>query len=268
MNEQRYQIFFKIRNSTARAFFVCVLYSLFCVLFFSACATVKDSEKAKQAEVHNKMGDNYFNSGKLNEAYTEFQKAILLDPKNKEALNRLGHISALFRKYNEAISFYQHALEVDPNYSEAMNNLGVVYLEVENWDKAVKYFKAALNNPLYTSPEKAYLNMGYAYYKKGEYPKAEDSIKEALLRTPVFPMANYTLGLVYVKKKDDIAAIEEFKKAVGIMPDYMDAHWELANAYLRTGEKNEALKHFRIIARKDSDIKRSREALEVIELFK
>jgi len=267
MNEQRYQIFFKT-NSPPRAFFVCVLYSLFCVLFFSACATVNDTEKTKQVETYSKMGDSYLSSGKPTEAYTEFQKAILLDPNNKEALNRLGYISALFRKYNEAISFYQRAIKADPNFSEAIFNLGVVYLEVENWDEAVKCFRAALNNPLYASPEKAYLSMGYAYYKKGEYPKAEDSIKEALLRNPVFPMANYTLGLVYVKNKDNMAAIEEFKKAVGIMPDYMDAHWELANAYLRTGEKGEALKHFRIIAGKDSDIKRSREALEVIELLK
>ncbi|MBI5099088.1 MAG: tetratricopeptide repeat protein [Nitrospirae bacterium] len=270
MNEQRYQIFIRIKNSKLRyrAFFVCVLYVVFCILFFSACATVKDTEKTKQAEAYNKMGDSYLSSGKPTEAYTEFQKAILLDPKNIEALNRLGYISALFRKYNEAISFYKRAITADPNFSEAMNNLGVVYLEVENWDEAVKYFRAALNNPLYRSPEKAYLSMGYAYYKKGEYPKAEDSIKEALLRSPVFPMANYTLGLVYVKNKDDRAAIEEYKKAIGIMSDYMDAHWELANAYLRTGEKDKALKHFRIIAEKDSDIKRSREALEIIESLK
>jgi tetratricopeptide (TPR) repeat protein len=218
--------------------------------------------------MHIKIGDSYFNNGRLNEAYAEFQKAVLLDPKNKVAFNHLGYISAVFKKYNEAISFYQRAIISDPNYSEAMNNLGVVYLELENWDEAVKYFKAALYNPTYSSPEKAYLSMGYAYYKKGAYPEAEDAIREALLRNPVSPLAHYTLGLVYVRNEDDKAAIEAFKRSIGIIPDYMDVHWELANAYLRTGEKNKALKHFRIIAEKDRDIKRSREALEYIESLK
>jgi Tfp pilus assembly protein PilF len=238
------------------------------VLFLSACATAPSTENINQSEAHNKMGYSYFSNGLLNEAYAEFQKAIMLNPKNKEALNQLGYISAVFKNYDEAVSYYKRAISVDPAYSEAMNNLGVIYLEMQNWDEAVKYFKDALKNPLYRSPEKAYSNMGYAYYRKGEYLMAEKCLKDALIRNPLFPIANYTLGLVYVKRSNDNEAIEEFKKAIGIMPNYMDAHWELAHAYLRTGEKDMALEHFRIIARKDSDIHRSREALEYLDLLK
>jgi Tfp pilus assembly protein PilF len=227
-----------------------------------------DTENIKQAETHNKMGASYISEGKINEAYTEFQKAILLDPKNKESLNQLGYLSALFKKYDDAISYYRRAIASDPGYSDAMNNLGVAYLELENWDEAIKCFKSALNNPLYHSPEKALLSMGYAYYKKGEYSKAENYLKEALLRNPVFPIAYYTLGLVYVKYGDDKTAIDEFQKAIDIMPNYMDAHWEVANAYRRLDLNEEALKHFKIIAEKDTDIKRSREALQYMELLK
>lgn len=236
-------------------------------LFFSACATM-DTEKMEQAETHNKMGAAYISEGKISEAYTEFQKAILLDPKNKESLNQLGYLSALFKKYDDAISYYRRAIASDPGYSDAMNNLGVLYLELENWDEAIKCFKSALNNPLYHSPEKALLSMGYAYYKKGEYSKAENHLKEALLRNPVFPIAYYTLGLVYVKYGNDKTAIDEFRKAIDIMPNYMDAHWEVANAYRRLDLNEKALKHFKIIAEKDTDIKRSREALEYMDFLK
>ena len=242
--------------------------ALFLSLFLFSCVTAPPEKDTKEAEAHNKLGYSYFNAGKISEANLEFQKAIQLDPHNKEALNQLGYISALYKKYDDAIVYYKRAISVDPNYSDAMNNLGVVYLDLENWDEAIKYFKEALKNPLYRNPEKAYTSMGYAYYRKGEYPLAVSVLKDALMRNPLFSLANFTLGLVYVKLGNDAAAIEEFKKVIGIMSEDMNAHWELAHAYLRTGDRDKSLKHFRIVAEKDHDINRSREALEYIELLK
>jgi type IV pilus assembly protein PilF len=244
------------------------LSSLLCALCVTSCATAPSPEKINEAEAHNKMGNSYFSSGQLNEAYAEFQKAIMINPRNKEALNQLGYISALFKNHDEAVSYYKRAIAVDPEYSDAMNNLGVLYLDVGNWDEAIKWFRNALKNPLYRSPEKAYTSMGYAYYRKGEYPTAEKALRDALARNPLYPVADYTLGLIYVKQGNDDTAIGEFKKAIGIMPDYMEAHWALAHAYLRTGKNDEALVHFKIIAKKDSDVKRSREALEYLELLR
>lgn len=245
-----------------------VLLFLTLPLLLLSCAADVKPEATAQSEAHNRMGYSYFNSGQLNEAYAEFQKAIILDPGNKEALNQLGYISSLYKKYDDAIAYYQRSIAADPNYSEAMNNLGVVYGELERWDEAIRYFNAALKNVLYRSPEKAYSNMGYAYYRKGEYALAEKALNDALLRNPVYPVARQTLGQVYAKQGNDHAAIEEFHRVLGIMPDNMDAHWELAQAYLRIGERDKALGHFRTVAEKDSDLKRSREALEYIELLK
>ena len=97
--------------------------------------------------------------------------------------------------------------------------------------------------------------MGYAYYRKGEYLKAENYLKEAIIRNPVLSIAYYTLGLVYVKYGDDKTAIGQFQKAINIMPDYMDAHWEIANAYRRLDLDEEAFKHFKIIAEKTRILK-------------
>jgi Tfp pilus assembly protein PilF len=181
-------------------------------------------------------------------------------------LNDLGYISARLKQYNEAISYYKRAISIDPNYSEAMNNLGVTYLEVENWDEAIKYFEMALRNPLYATPEKAYTNLGYALYKKGDYPDAVDTLEEVSQRYPNYPQHFYVLGLVYMKLGEYGAAIDEFKKALNIAPEYIDVHWELANAYLKAGDKKEAVKHFKIVAESGND-ERSKEALKYLELF-
>ncbi len=110
--------------------------------------------------------------------------------------------------------------------------------------------------------------MGYAYYRKGNYQKAQNALKEALMRNPVFPRAHYILGLVYLKVSKDKAAIVELKKAIGIVPDYIDAHWELAKTYLRLDMKGKALKHFEVVAEKDDNSERRRKALEFMEIIK
>jgi type IV pilus biogenesis/stability protein PilW len=233
-----------------------------------SCASTPKPEDIKQAEAHNKIGYAYINKGQLNEASIEFQKALALNPENKETLYNLGYINHHFRKYPEAISYYERTLAIDPDYAEVINNLGVVYTEMGNWDEAIKYFNEALANPKYRTPAPAYSNLGYAYYKKGDFMNAESATRDALARNPIFPRALYILGMVYIETNREMEAIEEFKKAIGIQPDYMDAHWELAKTYLRRGRKAKALKHFKVVSEKDENRERSREARKYIEQLK
>ncbi|MBI5050472.1 MAG: tetratricopeptide repeat protein, partial [Nitrospirae bacterium] len=233
---------FTIHYSLFTAYVLLTAYSL----LLTGCATTPDADDIKNAEVHYKIGTSYMTEQRLNDASIEFRKAIKLNPQDKHSLNYLGFISTEFEKYDEAVSYYKRSITIDPNYSEAMNNLGVTYTRRQMWDEAVNYFKMALKNPLYATPEMAYSNMGYAFYKKGDYISSADALKKAIMRNPEFPRANYILGLVYVKLGDDETAIEEFKKAIALAPDYIDVHLELANAYLRTGDNEKAVRHFRV----------------------
>lgn len=237
-------------------------------LLFTGCASAPGTEDMKSAEAHNTLGSSHLSRGELNDAYIEFQKALKLNPQNKETLLYLGFISTKFRKYDEAISYYKRALAVDPHYSEAMNNLGTVYVENGKWDDAIRYFEGALKNPTYSTPEMAYSNLGYAYYMQGKYEKAEQVLRDALIRNPVFQRAMYFLGLVYQKTDRDDAAVDQLLRLIGLAPDDIDAHWELANIYLRKGMNAKALKHFRVVAEKDDRTDRIRKAAEEIERLK
>ena len=255
-------------NRQSILLFIYALLSVFCILFFTACATTPSTKDINRAEAYNKLGFSYMKNAQINRAYVEFQKAIKLNPKNKETLNYLGYINAIYNKYDEAIANYKRAISIDPDYSEAMNNLGVVYLDIKKWDEAISAFTNALENPLYNTPERAYTSMGYAYYMKGDYQKAENALREALMRNPVYPLANYTLGLIYVKLSDDKHAAKEFMTAITISPEYINAHWELAQTYLRRGANAKALKHLAIVAEKDNDTEKSRMAIDQIEKLK
>ncbi|UCE72590.1 MAG: tetratricopeptide repeat protein [Nitrospiraceae bacterium] len=248
-----------------------LLWSLIAALFISfvliACSTTPDAQSMARAEAHNKLATSYINNDQLNNAFVELQKSLQLDPQNKETLNSLGYISARFKKYDEAVSYYEKAIALDPQYSFARNNLGVAYLEMGQWDQAIEQFESALVNPTYGTPERAYTNMGYAYYKKGDYLNAESVLKEAETRNPTFILAMYRLGLVYKELGDDAAAIAELDRALKVAPDYLDARWELAQAYLRTGDNEKALLQFEKIAEQASDSQMGLDAQEFIHLI-
>lgn len=243
---------------------VCILCSVLCCLNLS-CVTTSHIEDAKQADVHYKIGISYLTEQRLHDASIEFQKALSLNPQDKYSLNALGLISQGFGKYGEAISYFKQALSIDPSYSDAVNNLGVTHMEMGSMDEAIGYFQAAVRNPLYATPEKAFSNMGYALYRKGDYPEAADALKKAVIRNPYSPQALYVLGLVQVKLGEDNQAIESFKRAVTITPEYIDAHWELGNAYIRTGDKEQAMEHFKTVLDRSSDPLKRRDALQLME---
>lgn len=237
------------------------------LLLFYGCATTDKTEALNKAEAHYKLGVSYMSNEQLKDAFIEFQKAVSINPEHKESLNSLGYISTRFKKYDDAISYYKKALSIDPRYSDAMNNLGITYLELGEWDEAIRYFKMATENLFYATPERAYSNMAFAYYKKGDYRSTEEAVKEALTRSPDFPFALYIKGILNVVLVDDESAIKDFKKVLSMIPDYMEAHWEIANAYLRIGKRDEAIEHFRIISEKSEDPKLAKEAREYIMLL-
>ena len=225
-------------------------------------------QKIKEAEAHYKLGVSYLNKNQIKEAFIEFQEAIRLNPIDKYSLNALGYIHAIFEQYDEARTYYKSAIAIDPNYSEALNNLGITYLYTKNWKKAARYFKMALKNPLYSTPEKAYSNLGYALYKKRDYVNAEKILQGALTRYPHSFQSSYVLGLVYTDFDKNLTAIELFKKALKKAPYYTEARWELAYAYYRVGDSEMAIKEFQKVAETTNDSEMKEKALKNIELLK
>ncbi len=237
------------------------------VLFLMSCAPSSRSKALKDAELHYKIGVSYLNENELQKAFVEFQETIRLNPKDKQAYNGLGYISAKFKEYDKAIVYYKRAIFIDPNYSEAMNNLGLTYLELENWDEAVTYFRMALQNPLYPTPEKAHSGLGYALYKKGDYAEALRVLREGSAKYSESYFSMHVLGLVYTELNRIEDAVEMYRKALEIAPYYTEARWELAHAYMRIGENMKAYDQFQLIAQAEGDNKRGSEARRYMHML-
>lgn len=199
-----------------------VIFILF--VFVTACASTNSSDtvdKADKATAHFKIGYSYYTEGKFQQAYIEFQKALEINPKDKEALNAIGVVQLLqFEDFPKAIEYFQRALKVDNNFSEARNNLAFAYERTGKTEEAIASYEKALTNPMWRNPEKAYNSLGRIYYRAGQYDKAIDSLTSALRRVNDYFPAFYRLALCYNAKGHYGDAATALMRAIELDPRY------------------------------------------------
>ncbi len=163
------------------------------------CAT---SEETKQ------KSKGYYQEGMASldqdrqKAFVSFQKAVQLNPENKEARYGLGHILVYQGKLTLAEAQFREAIKIDDNYSEAHTYLGQVLANQDRWADAAAEFRRALSNPLYNTPDLARFHLGRSLAHQGDYQGAMEALEDALVVNPpsVPPaMLQLELGKVYYK---------------------------------------------------------------------
>ena len=135
-------------------------------------------------------------------AFVSFQKAVKLDPNNKEARYGLGHILALQGKLVQAEEEFTIATKLDEDYSEAYTYLGQVLEKQERWTEAIAAFRQALTNPLYATPDLARFHLGRILAHEGNFQGAMEAFEDALVVNPpnVPPaLLHLELGRAYYK---------------------------------------------------------------------
>lgn len=158
-------------------------------------------ETVKKSQGYYQEGIATLNSDKQ-KAYVSFQKAIQVNPQNKEAHYGLGHLLAAQGKWALAEEQFRAALSIDQDYSEAHTYLGQVLEAQDRWPQAVQEFRLALTNPLYATPDLARFHLGRALAHEGDYSGAMEALEDALIvNPPNVPPArtNLELGRVYYK---------------------------------------------------------------------
>jgi len=228
-------------------------YSIFlsviiCMTFLSGCAT--SLQNRERASTHVNMGTAYLKSGHFSPALREFLEAQRFSPSDPEIRYYTGLSYYGSGMKEEAKREFKKALSIKPDYSEANNYMGTIYLEEGLYDRAIEKFDLALSNVFYETPAIALNNIGWAYYKKGDYKTALIKYGSALKREPgtkILPLIEKNMGIAYLAKHDIDKAVFHLKRAIDMAPGMIESRYWLGISYLEKGNREKAVEEFRAV---------------------
>ena len=123
---------------------------------------------------------------------------------------------------------------------EFFNFSGVFHGDIfKNYDKSIEYFQKAID--IKPDDAKAYLNMGVAYYKKGNHDKSIEYYQKAIDIKPDYAQAYYSMGIIYVSKGNHDKSIDYYQKAIDIKPNYAEAYYSMGFAYVYKGNHDKSI---------------------------
>ncbi len=237
-----------------------------CAAILAGCAA-SSVDRKKEADARMRMGITYLDQRNLPMAMRELAKASELDPENAEVDMVLGLAYQARGDLSKAEEHLRRAIDKNPDYADARNNLGSVLAGRKAWNEAIREFEAAAANVMYTTPERAYFNLGETYRSKGDPANAERSYRRALRANELYAPAYVALSAVLggQGKWQDAASV--LTRCVEVLPDYASGWMELGRAWLRLSRPAEALRAFDNVLAVSSDPEERKQAAGYVTLL-
>ena len=184
-----------------------ILLSLVLALALGACssqttvtsAAVTDNSLAsghRRAEVHTALAGEYFARGNFAVALNETRNAIKDDSSYFPAYNMQGLVYMELREDAPAREAFEKALSLSPNNPEVLNNYGWFLCLRDDANRGLALMQRATTDPLYPTPEKAYLSAGLCLKRMGRTADAEAYLRRAVLIRPDLIGALYNLAVL------------------------------------------------------------------------
>ena len=203
------------------------------VSFLTSCGLKSADTYLKESRVVAEKGD-------YKSAIALLDKAILKDPKLKEAYIQRGLCYEYLNQDEKAISNYNALLSFDPNNTTAFYYIGLCKYTQKKYQEAIEFYNNALitkgvSNPSDTSSPQLVLDLnkngilgdqaafdvasyeiyydrGLAYYLTGQIKRAYYDFENCINQKYNLGASNYMVGLCWLTANKKDKACEAFKQ--------------------------------------------------------
>jgi tetratricopeptide (TPR) repeat protein len=124
------------------------------------------------------MGNAALEMNRLDSAVSSYEMALSINPDNSDAQYKKGLALYYQAKYEQAAQTLTNLFQKDPTYFDALQKLGDVHYDQKRYDEALKYYDQAYANGIRNNWI-CYVS-GYLYEMKGNTKKAVSLYREAL----------------------------------------------------------------------------------------
>jgi tetratricopeptide (TPR) repeat protein len=169
-----------------------------------------ESRSPDVAPVHRVEGYLNYAAGFYEQALTEFERAIQLQPSNGTAYIWLGKAYEDNNQLDQARMAFLKAVEVEPGYFRPYQDLGAFYEQRSNFSEAAKYLKKAVE--LAPGEPTLHWGLGQIYQDLGQFGAAEYELRNSIgLQETMSAVHELGIILMYEGKARD--AIPFFVRA-------------------------------------------------------
>jgi tetratricopeptide (TPR) repeat protein len=134
------------RFKTSAAVLIFLGLFFFLTRFFFTDEIVKVDRWQQATKIHYQMGaEPLFKNGKYQQAITELDQCIAIEPSFSPAYNLRGKSYAVLGRYGEALTDFNKVMSLSPNLANGYKNAGFLYLLQGDSQKARSYLIKALS---------------------------------------------------------------------------------------------------------------------------
>jgi tetratricopeptide (TPR) repeat protein len=171
-----------------------------------------DFSEFESNQLVNKARSFIYDENERDQAIELLQKAINLNPNNKNAYLELAHTYKEKNYYSETIKYFDKAIEIDADNVEVLSEKAAYNYEKKYYREALdSYKKMAYKNPQDFS---FYFNKGYSEDAIGLTDDAIDSYSTYINNYPTTSLAYNNRGVCYSKKRLYQKAIDDYSLAI------------------------------------------------------
>jgi len=146
-------------------------------------------------------------------ARSTLQKGVKALPDNASILYTLAVLTDRMKDTSKAVKLMQKVLILEPNNVSAMNYIGYIWTEEgKHLDEA----EVLLLHAAELQPGDGFIldSLGWLYFKKNEYGKAQTLLEQAVRRIPNEAVVHRHLAMLYVAMERNQEAIEQYRQAI------------------------------------------------------
>ncbi|HMA95654.1 MAG TPA: tetratricopeptide repeat protein [Polyangiaceae bacterium] len=188
-------------------------------------AAGQDPERRSESE-YDLARDAWLRRGNPREGLAHSLAALELDSDNADA----HHLAALIYldlcrrpgpeqcRLRDARQHAEAALALRKDYREARNTLGVILIHEKRPADAISVLLPLTTDILYTTPENAWGNLGWAHLELGNVDEAVTALERSVAAQPRFCVGYFRLGQARERKGMKESAIEAFTQALEADP--------------------------------------------------
>jgi type IV pilus assembly protein PilF len=147
---------------------------------------VTTPQPERAAELNLELGVEHLRKGNLQQAKEKIDKALEQNPRYGRAHLIAGMLYNRLNDQSKAELHYERAISLEPKNPEFKNNYAVYLCQQKKFERGQKVALEAAADPLYKTPEVAFMNAGNCALSAGDMKVAEDNFRKALGKKPRF----------------------------------------------------------------------------------